>query len=255
MRTVDIYKVPSESLWRAFELAKLKELTRDLSLKGHILEIGCGNGEFSSLIFNSIDDGIDINPRAIERCKRSTNVYKRVHCMDVRSMKFSENSYDVVFANCVIEHIFDLDEALRSSYRVLTYDGKFVATVPLREMNSHLLLQTNWYAEMRRKQLQHENLFTVEGWQDAFQRAGFSEVKIYPYLLAKDCFYWDLLDFPICIGYGRYTVSSALRLIGKALPPIVRRNVRRNIVHLLNALVSRPGNNSPCAIAIVAYKH
>jgi len=144
LKTLEIYGIPSQSFWRAFELAKLKELGKSVGFAPPVLEIGCGEGGFSALIFGSIDDGIDINPHCIERCKKKPNVYKRLHCMDARFMRFLENSYQTVFANCVVEHIVDFNKVLADCYRVLVPGGKLVATVPLRKMNNYLLLRTNW---------------------------------------------------------------------------------------------------------------
>lgn len=54
--TLNIYTWPSQALWRYFELRALKELHYERP----ILEIGCGDGQFSSLLFREIDDAIDI---------------------------------------------------------------------------------------------------------------------------------------------------------------------------------------------------
>jgi ubiquinone/menaquinone biosynthesis C-methylase UbiE len=254
IQTLEIYGMPSQSLWRALELAKLKELRKVIGFTSPILEIGCGEGGFSALIFESIDDGIDINPRSIERCKRKPHVYKRLHCMDARFMKFPQNSYQTIFANCVIEHIPDLDKVLLDSYRVLMPGGKFVATIPLKEMNNYLLLQRDWYVEMRRKQLQHVNLLTEDKWKEIFQKSGFSEVKTFPYLSEKDCYRWDILDFPICIGHGRYTVGAVLRLMDRTVPVPVRKMIYQAVAHWLSARIVKHHDYISCAIVLIAQK-
>jgi SAM-dependent methyltransferase len=254
IQTLEIYGMPSQSLWRAFELVKLKELKNIIGFAPPILEIGCGESNFSALIFRSIDDGIDINPRSIERCKRKPHVYKRLHCMDARFMKFPQNSYQTIFANCVIEHIPDLDKVLLDSYRVLMPVGKFVATVPLREMNDHLLVRKNWYTKIRCKQLQHVNLLTEHGWKEIFKKAGFAEVKSFPYLSANDCRLWDTLDFPICIGRGRYTVGTALGLMGRTVPIQVRKMICQTIANWLLARLNKSVRDNFCATVILAQK-
>jgi len=127
--TLDIYGVPSQSLWRACELSILRELKDKYVFERPILEIGCGNGAFSALLFDSIDDGIDMNPRAIENC-RQYGLYQRLHWMDARQLSFPSSTYKTVFANCVIEHIQDLPHVFSDSRRVLAPEGWLVDTVP-----------------------------------------------------------------------------------------------------------------------------
>lgn len=254
LESLFIYNLPSQSMWRAFELKILRELRKDVDLESPTLEIGCGDGAFGALIFDSIDDGIDINPRSLERCRQKQHVYKRIHCMDARAIQFPEDSYRTIFANCVIEHIPDLGKVLEDSYRTLMPGGKFVATVPLREMNNYLLLRTNWYTEMRCRQLQHVNLLTENEWKEAFRRVGFAEVKSFPYLSGKDCRLWDVLDFPICIGRGRYTVSAVLRLIARTIPVLGRKRIFQTIANLLLAHLNKSMTDTFCATVIIARK-
>jgi SAM-dependent methyltransferase len=73
------------------------------------LEIGCGDGQLSSMMFDKIDEAIDINPRSVEKSRRAAGkLYRRVRCLDARQLEFSNGGFGSIFANCVIEHIPDL---------------------------------------------------------------------------------------------------------------------------------------------------
>lgn len=230
---------------------KLKEIT----FESPVLELGCGDGAFGSLIFDSIDDAIDINLRAVQRClQKRKDTYKRVHCMDARSLTFGENSYLTVFANCVIEHMPDLRKVLISCYRVLKPGGKFVATVPLKEMNNHLLMSSAWYIKMRQRQLAHVNLFTEDEWRKELELAGFRSVECIPYLSSRTCHYWDLLDSPICLGYKRYTISALLRKAGHIFPGAIKRWAYEKMADYLCSLVDASVEKDPCATIIIAHK-
>ena len=79
--TLNIYKWPSQAFWRYFELQALKQIEYERP----ILEIGCGDGQFSSLVFREIDEAIDVNPHAVEKCRRLANrLYRRVQCLDAK---------------------------------------------------------------------------------------------------------------------------------------------------------------------------
>ena len=253
--TLPIYEAPGQALWRAFELAKVRELRDTVGFDGPVLEIGCSDGIFSSLVFDSVDDGIDINPRAIERARVSKHVYERLHVMDAREMSFPEGTYGTVFANCVIEHIPDLEQVLRDSFRVLKPGGKFVATVPLREMNDYLVVRQDWYARMRQRQLSHVNLLTTAEWHALFKRVGFDRVETSPYLVGSQCTVWDRLDVPVCVGVGgRYNVGAVLRILGRRLPARAKRSLLRTTAARLAEIAARPPAGAPCAAALVAWK-
>src|ERR1700704_4423246 len=85
---VGMYAWPSQAYWRFFEMTAL----RRLGYERPILELGCGDGRFSSLIFEKIEDAIDLNARAVER-SQATRLYGRVRCMDARHLDAEAAAY------------------------------------------------------------------------------------------------------------------------------------------------------------------
>lgn len=251
--TLAMYATPSEAYWRAFELEKLRELRTAMPWDEPVLEIGCGSGVFSSLLFSEVHDAIDINPRAVERA-RCLGLYRHVHCMDAGKMSFASGVYGTVFANCVLEHIPALEGVLSDSCRVLRLGGKVVATVPLLAMNDYLLLRTQAYANMRQRQLSHVNLLSAEAWATTFRRAGFATVQSYPYFFGGDVRFWDPMDFPASIGASRYRVSTAVNTALDAVPTRLRAVGRRLTARWLATRVPRCHVGEPCATALVATK-
>jgi SAM-dependent methyltransferase len=250
--TLNIYKWPSQAFWRYFELQALKQIEYERP----ILEIGCGDGQFSSLVFEEIEEAIDINPHSIEKCRRiASNLYGRVECLDARELQFSESGYGTIYANCVMEHIPDIEGVLAGCYRGLRPGGKVVMTVPLAQMNQHLLFPWIWYATMRQRQLVHVNLFTKEEWEELLHGIGFSDIEFRPYLSAKACKFWDTLDSPGCLGFGRYRLAPILgRTFG--LVPVGLKN--RTVTRLSSWLTSKAGTNGSqepaCAVVVIARK-
>jgi SAM-dependent methyltransferase len=250
--TLNIYKWPSQAFWRYFELQFLKEI----EYKRPILEIGCGDGQFSSLVFREIDEAIDVNPRAVEKCRRLANgLYRRVQCLDARELQFSEGGYGTIYANCVMEHIPDIQGVLAGCYRGLRPGGKLVMTVPLTQMNEHLLFRWSWYAKVRQRQLVHVNLLTEQEWRELLLTIGFSAIEFRSYLSGKACKFWDAMDSPGCIGFGRYRLAPVL---GAAfgLAPVGLKN--RALTHLSGWLTNKAGKNGSqepaCAVVVIAQK-
>lgn len=250
-KTLPIYITPSQSFWRALELRKLEEIRDERGFFQPILEIGCGSGKFARLLFESIDLGIDSNPNAIRRCEGIQPFYRKVRVMDARSMPLRHGTYRTVFANCVLEHIPGVESVLSQAASVLMKNGIFVATVPLINMNSNLALRGRRYAHLRRKQLEHHNLFSQEEWKEKLVEAGFAQVSFYPYLSGRHCRIWDLMDAVAMIGYRKYSFGGAFGLSWKFLPDFVKSYYINGLSKLLSRIETGQDHN-PCAVVFVA---
>jgi SAM-dependent methyltransferase len=243
-----IYDIPSLAAWRAAELKALRQCT----FTPPVLEIGCGNGRFASLLMPRVDWGVDLNPRELELCAQGNRVYRRLGCMDARRLKFADGVFATVFANCVIEHIPDLPKVLAECRRVLRPGGALIATVPLAEMNRHLLLRNSWYTILRAEQLQHHHLLTEEAWVASLSTAGFSTVHTTPYLSARMCQIWDRVDGPLCMGAGPLTLGRAYRVGMRAMPAPLRCRLNRRWQHYFIKAFRKDPPETPCAMLIQA---
>jgi SAM-dependent methyltransferase len=243
-----IYDIPSLAAWRAAELKALRHCT----FAPPVLEIGCGNGPFASLLFERVEWGIDLNPREIALCGARNGLYGHLSAMDARRLEFGDGVFGTVFANCVLEHIPDLECVLAEGRRVLRPGGALVATVPLIEMNRHLLLQSAWYARSRARQLQHLNLLTKDAWVEVLTQAGFASVRTTPYLSAGMCELWDRVDGPLCAGPGPLTLGRAYRVGLRVLPNSLRTQLNRQWQHYFIRALEQDPAARPCAMLIEA---
>lgn len=104
---------------------------------GKVLEVGCGKGYFFDFFTKRGDGyyGIDIDFDEIDCLKKRTTVqennnHNKVVMGDGASLPFLDNSFDLVFCNCVIEHIHEDEAVLREASRVLKPGGEMVFTFP-----------------------------------------------------------------------------------------------------------------------------
>lgn len=72
-----------------------------------VLDVGCGDGEFMLKVnpdkkYDVV--GLDLHKPHLKKAKQ-TGVYKKVVFSDLRKLKLKKNSFDVVLASQVIEHI------------------------------------------------------------------------------------------------------------------------------------------------------
>jgi SAM-dependent methyltransferase len=246
------YLSVSQAMWRFPEL----DVVRAVKFDRPVLEIGCGSGTFTRLAMGHVEKAIDINPKAVERARRQIGIYESVETQDARDLTTDPESFSTVFANCVLEHIPDLPGVLSSCQLALRPGGRLVATVPLPEMNNHLLFRRRRYAAWRQRGLVHLNLWTVEKWESALSEAGFASVSSVPYLSPRLCRIWDLLDGPLMVGWRRYRLNAVLRYGRLVLPKQWRRALRGWLApRLVRVVRKRPvGAGVACAALIVATK-
>jgi SAM-dependent methyltransferase len=94
-----------------------------------VLDAGCGTGrnvlEFASL---GTVQGVDSSPEAIEFCR--VRGVEGVRQGLIESLPFEDDSFDLILATDVIEHLDDDHAALVELHRVAAAGGRLLATVP-----------------------------------------------------------------------------------------------------------------------------
>jgi len=98
-----------------------------------ILDVGCGDGNFSVLIGQACKAkeifGIDISKKGVELARK--NGVKAFQLdIDEEDFPFEDSYFDAVFAGEIIEHLFNPDRFLEEVYRVLKLNGIFVLSTP-----------------------------------------------------------------------------------------------------------------------------
>ncbi|MBC7926753.1 MAG: methyltransferase domain-containing protein [Bryobacteraceae bacterium] len=141
-----------------------------------VLDAGCGAGYGSALLAQSGAAsvvGLDIAPEALSLARQSNSVVPRLAwiCGSCPGLPFPPNSFDLVVAFEVIEHLEEWPRFLDEVVRVLRKDGLFVVSTPNK----------SFYTESRRdigSNPFHYHEFELEEFQEELSQR-FPQVQLY----------------------------------------------------------------------------
>jgi SAM-dependent methyltransferase len=93
-------------------------------ITGRVLDVGCGERPYESLIRASEYVGLEIDTPE-SRARRKADAF-----YDGGRFPFEDGSFDAVICNEVLEHVFEPDAFVREIGRVLKKGGRLLLTVP-----------------------------------------------------------------------------------------------------------------------------
>lgn len=202
--TVHLQKATTfRALVRSVECRLIKGLG---PLEKPVLDLGCGDGVFASVAFpDGVFAGVDPDPESLKEA-RGKKAHKHLIAGLAGDLPFADNSFRTVIANCVLEHIPDIDTALSECARILKTDGLFVLTVPSRYFSRMLLVtgiltrmgfarQGLRYARWFHRISRHYHKNGPRLWQARLIRHGFRVVGWNYYLSASSHRVFDLLHY------------------------------------------------------------
>lgn len=104
---------------------------------GSLLELGCGTGSFLLAAKKNIERvvGVDMAMRWLILAKKrlaEQGLEAPLVCCYAEHLPFEEDSFDLIVAEDVIEHVQSQEHMLRESYRVIKHGGVFYLKFPNR---------------------------------------------------------------------------------------------------------------------------
>lgn len=106
----------------------LRQITDKSKAETKILDVGCGTGANLEMLRQfGTAEGVDVSDDALEFCRRKGLT---VHKGLAEELPFADESFDVVTALDVIEHLDDDVAGLREMHRILKTGGKTLIFVP-----------------------------------------------------------------------------------------------------------------------------
>jgi SAM-dependent methyltransferase len=188
------------ALLRAVEARFYQDL---LPLQEPVLDVGCGDGHFSSVAFpHPLMAGID--PAAGALCEaRQRGAYRVLARSMGDALPFAHESFATVICNSVLEHIPAVQPVLAEIARVLRPGGRFIFCVPSDHF-AELLFFTQSFRNLRLEGLarayegyfnrisRHHHCDGVQVWQFRLAAAGLQLTDSFYYFSARALHALDL---------------------------------------------------------------
>ena len=202
--TVHLQKATAfRALVRSVECRIIKALG---PLEKPVLDLGCGDGVFASVAVPAgVFAGVDPDLKSLTEAK-GEKAHQHLIAARAGDLPFSDNSFRTVVANCVLEHIQDIDGALAESARILTSGGLLILSVPSRFFSRMLLVtgiltrmgfarQGLRYARWFHRISRHYHTNGPRIWQARLVSHGFRVLGWDYYLSASSHRVFDLLHY------------------------------------------------------------
>ena len=230
----------------AFERSLECRILRDMSFARPVLDLGCGEGLFASMLFSEkIDTGIDPNPRELKRAQHVSAHSELIQCYG-DSVPKPDGAFKTIFSNSVLEHIDDLQAVLREVYRLLELNGRLYITVPTNRFDQYTIV--SWmlikagmhklaagYRRLYNTFWKHFHRHSPDAWEALMMDHGFRVVECRTYGSRRVCMLNVLLvplAFPAFLVKrltNRWIAFPRLRsLLARLLLPIARSLLRED---------------------------
>jgi SAM-dependent methyltransferase len=207
---------PSLGLWRAAEVAALRDAGQwDEPYAEPVLDLGCGDGLVSSLVFPRIALALDPDRHALARAAK-LGIYEQMVPYTMEEAGLPANKFGTVVSNSVLEHAVQIDAALESAARVLRPGGRLVFTCPTEAFSRWLALPFTRYAAGRNRHFQHLNLWPVDEWERRLNQAGLQMECVRPYLRRGWVWAWDVVELMQMVYWGKTRLFGRL---WRRMPP------------------------------------
>lgn len=186
-------------------------LSRPLVFERPILDLGCSDGLFGSLLSKVhgeflVDAGFDIDGGAVKRAASDRVHRRRVARADARALPYRSGAFATIFSNGVLCCVpGGIDVPLHEAARVLRPGGSLIFTMPTPAFSEILAVPgllrrigLGWaasrYVEKMNARLHHVTVVPEEVLRSRIESAGLTVEEMRGFFTAREACVWDVLS-------------------------------------------------------------
>jgi len=148
-----------------------------------ILEVGCGEGNFSAQLVNDDNEIWAIEPNKDSASKAAEKLSKVLEgTIEEKVDEVPDGYFDVIIMNDVIEHLLEPWDDIQRLKSKLKDDGVFISSIPnVRYAKNmfNILFKRDWkYTDDRILDITHYRFFTKKSIRRLFEENGYSVQKM-----------------------------------------------------------------------------
>lgn len=150
---------------RNLKSRKKRLLLFDIKLKDTVLDLGCGDGLNTSILFDQGIKkvvGVDVSKILINRAKKN-NPKLDFYIGSAESIPFKNEQFNIVLVDSVFHHLYDYDKAVKEIKRVLVPGGLLCFIEPHQSLIRRFLdLLCTWPVSKFLPVLRHRRITYLE---------------------------------------------------------------------------------------------
>ena len=126
-----------QRVWHKKRFNEILKMIKQLGITtgDKILDLGCNTAYLSHMVSNATGadvTGMDISDKAIEWAREKYGKNITLIAQDIsKDLPFNENTFTLVMAFDVLEHIIDLEKTILSVRKILKDQGIFIVSFPI----------------------------------------------------------------------------------------------------------------------------
>lgn len=171
----DKFKEPwIERLLDSFRARRAKLITHHLHDKGRVLDIGCGNGRFLSIVHNHSKAGIygiELPGGSADRAAMVPGINLKIGTLSADD--FEEKSFEAITLFHVFEHLAEPKETLEIISRIIKPNGLLVMSFPNIDSWQSRFFRGKWF---HMDAPRHLFFFTPNDFKDLMEGYGFETI-------------------------------------------------------------------------------
>jgi len=214
---------------RKYTIKKKTGLVKGLIKRGHILDIGCGTGEFlNSCVKNGLSaEGVEPSEKAVKEAKIN---YRINISKDVSLKQYDDQNFDCVTMWHVLEHVYEPEETIINIKRILSEKGYLVLALPNNESWDAEYYKEFWAAWDVPIHLWH---FSKKSIVQMLEKHKFKLVSTRAMLF--DSFYVSLLSEEYKSGNKNYFLSFIIGLVSNIIARTTKKGYSSQIYIFKNS--------------------